>query len=185
MGLPSKTCPKHVQRRDRRAARFDASRVRSRAWFDALIIPFVRHRKKRQITLIRLVLPSPAHHLTIIAANQFLQQPTMASTPKRAVRWGVDAQHQLSPMDSPQFDGTYDGDTSGASSAWTGANLEFLNAQLVAHGFVPSPGLSLDGLDGAESTRVMKCFLALLNQRMVSNSPFLLNIRAARVVANV
>ena len=49
----------------------------------------------------------------------------------------------------------------------TTSSLQYVNSQLMAHGFVRCPGLSLDGLAQGDSERVVKCLLAMLGQRMV------------------
>ncbi|KAF8581520.1 hypothetical protein K439DRAFT_1662257 [Ramaria rubella] len=46
------------------------------------------------------------------------------------------------------------------------STLQYVNSQLVAHGFARSPGISLDGLAVNDNERVVKCILALLSQRM-------------------
>lgn len=57
-----------------------------------------------------------------------------------------------------------------ASSPAEGSSstLAFANAQLIAHGFVRSPGLQLDALSHREQDIAAKCLLAMLGQRMVS-----------------
>lgn len=44
--------------------------------------------------------------------------------------------------------------------------LEYVNAQLIAHGFAPS-GLCLDGASHDDSARIVNCLLGLLAQRVV------------------
>ena len=69
-----------------------------------------------------------------------------------------------SPSDfgSPNF--TMDSMTSMASTS----SLEYVNSQLVAHGFSPSPGLCLDGISNSDMDRLVKCLLDMLGQRVVS-----------------
>jgi hypothetical protein len=76
-----------------------------------------------------------------------------------AVHWDT---KNLSPsfLHSPTLDGS-------TESYISTSSLEYLNSQLVAHGYAPSPGLSLDGLSGTDSDRVVKCLLGMLSQRMV------------------
>ncbi|KAJ3506379.1 hypothetical protein NLJ89_g6903 [Agrocybe chaxingu] len=83
----------------------------------------------------------------------------MTTTPKKLVHWEVDSP-SFSNLNSPFFNATHE------SSIVSTSSLEFINAQLVAHGFVPSPGISLDGIPNEESARVVKCLLALLSQRV-------------------
>ncbi|KXN90668.1 hypothetical protein AN958_03953 [Leucoagaricus sp. SymC.cos] len=82
----------------------------------------------------------------------------MAATPARGFHWDPQI---LSPslLCSPVFDGS-------TESYISTSSLEYVNAQLVAHGFAPPPGLSLDGLSGTDSDRVVKCLLGMLSQRM-------------------
>lgn len=47
------------------------------------------------------------------------------------------------------------------------STLQYVNSQLVAHGFAHSPGLTLDGLGNADGKRVVRCLLAMLDQRVV------------------
>ncbi|KAL0953948.1 hypothetical protein HGRIS_005109 [Hohenbuehelia grisea] len=79
----------------------------------------------------------------------------MVDTPK--VHWGQNV--SFSDFGSP---------FSQASSAtdFSSSSVQYLNAQLVAHGFAPSPGICLDGLSATDAERVVKCFLGMLGQRM-------------------
>lgn len=83
----------------------------------------------------------------------------MATTPARGVHWNIKGP---SPglLDSPVFEGS-------TESYISTSSLEYVNAQLVAHGFAPPPGLSLEGLSGTDSDRIVKCLLGMLSQRMV------------------
>lgn len=47
------------------------------------------------------------------------------------------------------------------------STLQYLNAQLVAHGYARTPGISLEGLSVADNEKVVKCILGMLSQRMV------------------
>ena len=47
------------------------------------------------------------------------------------------------------------------------SSLQYLNSQLVAHGFAHNPGISLGGLSTANTESVVKVLLSLLNQRVV------------------
>ncbi|KAF9454385.1 hypothetical protein P691DRAFT_692547, partial [Macrolepiota fuliginosa MF-IS2] len=82
----------------------------------------------------------------------------MAATPARGVHWNI---KDLSPslLGSPIFEGSTESYVSTSS-------IEYVNAQLIAHGFAPSPGLSLEGLSGTDTDRVVKCLLSMLSQRM-------------------
>ncbi|KAJ7504192.1 Afadin and alpha-actinin-binding-domain-containing protein [Mycena galericulata] len=76
-----------------------------------------------------------------------------ADTPKRGVHWG----------NEPSF-GSPSSDASSAMLATS--SLDYINSQLVAHGFAPAPGLSLDGLTNADLERTVKCLLGMLSQRV-------------------
>lgn len=92
-----------------------------------------------------------------------LASTRMAATPKKLVHWELD-DSSISALNSPFFNNSCE------SSVVSTSSLEFINSQLVAHGFVPSPGLSLDGISNDDLTRVVKCLLGMLNQRVVSVS---------------
>jgi len=85
-------------------------------------------------------------------------------TPKKLVHWNLESP-SLSNLNSPFFNATYDSSMDSTSS------LEFINSQLVAHGFVPPPGLSLSGITNDDSARIVKCLLGMLSQRMVCQLP--------------
>jgi hypothetical protein len=86
----------------------------------------------------------------------------MTATPKKLVHWDTNSP-SLSNLDSPFYNGTYDSSMDSTSS------LDFVNSQLVAHGYVLSPGLSLTGVSKDESNRIVKCLVTMLSQRMVCN----------------
>ncbi|KAF8506403.1 Afadin and alpha-actinin-binding-domain-containing protein, partial [Hysterangium stoloniferum] len=46
------------------------------------------------------------------------------------------------------------------------STLQYVNSQLVAHGFARSPGLLLDGLPVEEGEKVIKCLMGMLSQRI-------------------
>ncbi|KAJ7140290.1 Afadin and alpha-actinin-binding-domain-containing protein [Mycena crocata] len=78
----------------------------------------------------------------------------MATTPKKGVHWG---------LDEPSFGSPF----SDASSAMIStSSLDYINSQLVAHGFAPAPGLSLDGIANTDLERAVKCLLGMLSQRV-------------------
>lgn len=63
---------------------------------------------------------------------------------------------------------TTDMDTDGSSSEMDyTSSLQYLNSQLVAHGFAHNPGISLDGLSTSNMESVVKVLLSLMNQRVV------------------
>ncbi|KAJ6619949.1 Afadin and alpha-actinin-binding-domain-containing protein [Mycena sp. CBHHK59/15] len=79
---------------------------------------------------------------------------TMATTPKRGVHWGIDEPSLGSPF------------TDASSAMISTSSLDYINSQLIAHGFAPAPGLSLDGIANADLERVVKCLLGMLSQRV-------------------
>ncbi|KAJ4470472.1 Afadin and alpha-actinin-binding-domain-containing protein [Lentinula aciculospora] len=46
------------------------------------------------------------------------------------------------------------------------SSLQYVNSQLVAHGFASAPGVFLDGLSKGDTDKAVKCFLGLLAQRV-------------------
>ncbi|KAI0291527.1 Afadin and alpha-actinin-binding-domain-containing protein [Multifurca ochricompacta] len=85
----------------------------------------------------------------------------MASTP--APNNVVHVHWALSPLS--QSDTSSSTSTSAASVSST-STLQYINAQLISHGFTIHPGLSLDGLSSAEAESVVKCLLSMLGQRV-------------------
>jgi len=87
----------------------------------------------------------------------------MNVTPKKAVHWG-NKDISLSELCSPslEFNGSMESMVSTSS-------LDYVNSQLVAHGFAPPHGLVLDGLSNSDQERVVKCLFGMLNQRVVSH----------------
>ncbi|KAH6915778.1 Afadin and alpha-actinin-binding-domain-containing protein [Coprinopsis sp. MPI-PUGE-AT-0042] len=83
-----------------------------------------------------------------------------AATPKRAVHWDTNYPSP-SEFGSPSL-----GDDDSTASSFAPSTLEYVNSQLIAHGFAPAPGLCLDGASARDSERVVKCLLSLLGQRM-------------------
>ncbi|TFK71675.1 hypothetical protein BDN72DRAFT_793676 [Pluteus cervinus] len=82
----------------------------------------------------------------------------MAASFKKLVHWGAEvSMSDISPFGSP--DRT-------ADSMISTSSLEFVNSQLIAHGFTTSPGLSIDGIPNADLEKVVKCFLNMLSQRI-------------------
>ncbi|KAI0259428.1 Afadin and alpha-actinin-binding-domain-containing protein [Gloeopeniophorella convolvens] len=73
---------------------------------------------------------------------------------KNTVHWAP------SPVGSPFSD------TSSATSVSSTSTLQYINSQLVSHGFALSPGLCLDGISSTDEEKVAKCLLAMLSQRM-------------------
>lgn len=86
-------------------------------------------------------------------------------TPARKVHWDVNSP-PVSDYGSPNT--SKDAQTSMHT-------LQYINSQLVAHGFAPSPGISLEGLDFADTNKAVKCLMEMLGQRVVSRD-FSLNV---------
>ncbi|KJA23480.1 hypothetical protein HYPSUDRAFT_137499 [Hypholoma sublateritium FD-334 SS-4] len=79
-------------------------------------------------------------------------------TLKKLVHWDTNSP-SLSNIGSPFLNGTYDSSVDATSS------FDFINSQLMAHGYIASPGLSLAGISNENSVRLAKCLLAMLSQR--------------------
>ncbi|KAI0695066.1 Afadin and alpha-actinin-binding-domain-containing protein [Cerioporus squamosus] len=80
------------------------------------------------------------------------------ATPKKLVQWALNA--SLSDLGSPFSE-------AGSSESCTStSSLQYINSQLIAHGFVHDSGLSLEGLAKADADRVVKCLLGMLSQRI-------------------
>lgn len=79
------------------------------------------------------------------------------STTMANVHWALD-------VSVSEFGSAFDTTSSSCTST---SSLQYINSQLVAHGFTPSPGISLDGVSNENMERVTKCLLAMLSQRVV------------------
>ncbi|KAI5895585.1 uncharacterized protein SCHCODRAFT_01285948 [Schizophyllum commune H4-8] len=74
----------------------------------------------------------------------------------RNVRWNL--QDPASALNSP---------ASNTSTEFVStSSLQYINSQLIAHGFTAPPGLSLDGVASADMEKAVKCLLAMLSQRV-------------------
>ncbi|KAA1470163.1 hypothetical protein DENSPDRAFT_928667 [Dentipellis sp. KUC8613] len=82
----------------------------------------------------------------------------MEKTPKRLVHWALE--YSNSSFASPISE------ASSSESVNSSSTLQYVNSQLVAHGFAQSPGLVLDGLSNSDSEKVVKCLMGMLSQRM-------------------
>ncbi|THU93888.1 hypothetical protein K435DRAFT_967090 [Dendrothele bispora CBS 962.96] len=81
----------------------------------------------------------------------------MVTPAKKGVHWG---------LQSPGFDvGSPASDVSSISIVST-SSLQYVNSQLIAHGYVSPPGLCLDGISNSSMDIVVKCLMDLLAQRM-------------------
>lgn len=89
----------------------------------------------------------------------------MAVTPKKLVHWDIN-EASLSELGSPFFNGSMESVISTSSIM-----MEYINSQLVAHGFISSPGLGLEGISNNNLDRAVKCLLGMLSQRVVSHVP--------------
>ncbi|KIK52336.1 hypothetical protein GYMLUDRAFT_88727 [Collybiopsis luxurians FD-317 M1] len=84
-----------------------------------------------------------------------------ATPARRSVHWSSNGNTDYSDAGSPSSQFSDDSIVSTTSS------LQYVNSQLIAHGFAPGPiGISLDGLEKRDMDRAVKCFLDLLAQRM-------------------
>ena len=82
----------------------------------------------------------------------------MAKTPRKLVHWALEG--SLPDFGSPFSEGSSDADST--------SSLQYINSQLIAHGFTYKPGLSLEGTNKDDADKVVKCLLAMLSQRIVS-----------------
>ncbi|KAG6381745.1 Afadin and alpha-actinin-binding-domain-containing protein [Boletus reticuloceps] len=78
------------------------------------------------------------------------------------VHWALDV--SVSDFGSP-FD-----TTTTTTSCSSTTSFQYINSQLVAHGFTRSPGLPLEGISGENMERLTKCLLAMLSQRVTDMS---------------
>ncbi|KAG2137745.1 hypothetical protein BD769DRAFT_1435929 [Suillus cothurnatus] len=83
----------------------------------------------------------------------------MAATPQKPVHWAPDV--AISDFGSPCSEAT------SSDSIASTYSLEYINSQLVAHGFTHSPGLSFEGLSSSDTDQLARCLLAMLSQRVV------------------
>lgn len=49
------------------------------------------------------------------------------------------------------------------------SSFQYINAQLVAHGFTQNHGISLDGLSSDNMDSIAKCLIAMLGERVVGH----------------
>jgi hypothetical protein len=95
----------------------------------------------------------------------FISTVTMHATPKKVVHW-QNNDISLSDLRSPSFNFNASIESDSFTST---SSLDYLNSQLISHGYAPSPGLVLDGISMSDQERVLKCLFGLLNQRVVSH----------------
>ncbi|KAI0333888.1 hypothetical protein GY45DRAFT_1343777 [Cubamyces sp. BRFM 1775] len=84
--------------------------------------------------------------------------PITTTTPKKIVHWALNT--SLSDLGSPFSD------ASSSDSCTSTSSLQYINSQLIAHGFTHGAGLSLDGLAKEDADKVVKCILGMLSQRV-------------------
>ncbi|KAK0188532.1 Afadin and alpha-actinin-binding-domain-containing protein [Armillaria mellea] len=82
----------------------------------------------------------------------------MSTPAKKLVHWDVTSPN-FSDFGSPMSNAS-------SESLVSTSGLQYINAQLVAHGFAPPPGLSLDGVSNSNMDRAVKCLMELLGQRI-------------------
>lgn len=85
----------------------------------------------------------------------------MACTPHKLVRWAEVNDVNEIILASPYSD------PGSLESFNSSSTLQYINSQLIAHGFARPPGLSFEGLAKEDEVRSSKCLLGMLNQRMV------------------
>jgi hypothetical protein len=94
---------------------------------------------------------------------------------KNSVHWAP------SPILSPLSDSLSQSSSFTSSSS----TIQYINSQLISHGFAVPPGLSLDGLSTADAENVTKCVLSMLSQRVVSVVVFYCWVAAKQVLVFV
>jgi hypothetical protein len=85
-----------------------------------------------------------------------------ALTPVKLVHWD-------SNIAELEFGSPYS-DTGSSQSQNSTNTVQYVNSQLIAHGFAQSPGISTEGLSRVDEEKLVKCLLGMLSQRMVSCS---------------
>ncbi|KAG6879947.1 hypothetical protein C0992_009305 [Termitomyces sp. T32_za158] len=65
----------------------------------------------------------------------------------------------LPALDSPSFHDS-------VASIDAASSIDYINSQLIAHGFVQSPGIVLGKIASSDSERLVKCLLGMLSQRV-------------------
>ncbi|KAL5492669.1 hypothetical protein ACEPAI_4116 [Sanghuangporus weigelae] len=83
----------------------------------------------------------------------------MASTPYKSVQWSNKNEVNEFVYGSPYSE------ASSTDSINASSTLQYINSQLVAHGFTRSSGVSFEGLSKEDSDKLSKCMLGMLNQR--------------------
>jgi hypothetical protein len=122
----------------------------------------------------------PCHPLveacsSIRTASNISNSSMTAPVATLGVHWAVDV--DMSSFASPS-------NTSNMSFAST-STLQYVNSQLVAHGFSSSPGLCLDGLSNRDMEVVVKCVLGMLSQRVVRTiAPFLSSVETTTAMCS-
>ncbi|KAG6900024.1 hypothetical protein C0993_004081 [Termitomyces sp. T159_Od127] len=76
-------------------------------------------------------------------------------TPAKGEQYGVSS----SALGSPSVD-----DSIASNDA--ASSMDYINSQLIAHGFVQSPGIVLGKIASSDSERLVKCLLGMLSQRV-------------------
>ncbi|KAI5123471.1 hypothetical protein M0805_008841 [Coniferiporia weirii] len=84
----------------------------------------------------------------------------MACTPRKLVHWSGENEVNEFVYGSPYSD------ASSSDSVNASSTLQYINSQLVAHGFARGTGVSFEGLSKEDADRLAKCMLGMLSQRM-------------------
>lgn len=104
---------------------------------------------------------------------------------KKLVHWALEtlgspSLASLKLPGNPEDDSTTDSESSEESNS---ATLQYVNSQLLAHGFAHNSGISLEGTSKEDAEKVLKCLVSMLGQRMVSSSIFTPHILWRRLYA--
>lgn len=86
---------------------------------------------------------------------------------KKLVHWALETLGSPS-LPSLKLPGNSEDESSTESSEENNtATLQYVNSQLLAHGFTYQPGLSLEGTSKEDVEKVLKCLVGMLSQRVV------------------
>lgn len=88
----------------------------------------------------------------------------MASTPHKSVQWSNKNEVNEFVYGSPYSE------ASSSDSINASSTFQYINSQLIAHGYTRGSGVSFEGLSREDSDKLSKCMLGMLSQRNVSDA---------------
>ncbi|EJC99972.1 uncharacterized protein FOMMEDRAFT_170062 [Fomitiporia mediterranea MF3/22] len=83
----------------------------------------------------------------------------MACTPHKSVQWSNNNEVNEFVYGSPYSE------ASSTDSISAGSTLQYINSQLLAHGFARGTGISFEGLSKDDADKLSKCLIGMLSQR--------------------